>query len=38
MDTGSLGAVVAVNLIIWTGLFVYLLGLGAKLRKLEREP
>jgi CcmD family protein len=37
MDTGSLGAVVAVNLIIWTGLFLYLLGLGAKLRKLEGE-
>jgi CcmD family protein len=37
MDSGSIGTVVAVNLIIWTGLFLYLLGLGAKLRKLERE-
>ena len=38
MDTGSMGTVVLVNLIIWTGLFVYLLRLSAKLRKLEREP
>jgi CcmD family protein len=38
MDTGSIEAVVTVNLIIWTGLFFYLLRLGAKLRKLEEEP
>jgi CcmD family protein len=30
--------IVAVNLIIWTGLFLYLLRLGKKLRDLEREP
>jgi CcmD family protein len=37
METGSIGTVVAVNLIIWTGLFLYLLRLGARLRKLEGE-
>ena len=34
--TGGIGWVVAVNLIIWTGLFLYLLRLGAKLRDLEK--
>ncbi len=37
MDSG-LGWIVAVNLIIWTGLFVYLLRLGKRLREMEREP
>jgi len=27
--------IVAVNLVIWTGLFLYLLRLGRKLRRLE---
>ncbi|HEY4597448.1 MAG TPA: CcmD family protein [Thermoanaerobaculia bacterium] len=35
MVTGGIGWVVAVNLIIWTGLFLYLLRLGARLRDLE---
>lgn len=30
--------IVAVNLIIWTGLFLYLLRLGKKLRRMEKEP
>jgi CcmD family protein len=29
--------VLAVNLVIWTGLFVYLLRLGGQIRKLERD-
>jgi CcmD family protein len=29
--------IVAVNLVIWTGLFIYLLRLGRKLRRLEEE-
>ena len=36
MVTGGIGWVVAVNLIIWTGLFLYLLRLGARLRDLEK--
>jgi len=36
--TGGIGWVVAVNLIIWTGLFLYLLRLGARLRDLEKKP
>jgi CcmD family protein len=38
MVNGGIGWVVAVNLIIWTGLFLYLLRLGKRLRSLEREP
>jgi CcmD family protein len=38
MVSGGIGWVVAVNLIIWTGLFLYLLRLGKKLRELEKEP
>jgi CcmD family protein len=38
MVTGGNGWIVAVNLIIWTGLFVYLLRLGKRLRELEKEP
>ena len=30
--------IVAVNLIIWTGLFLYLLRLGKRLREMEKEP
>lgn len=33
-DTG----VVVVNLIIWTGIFLWLLRLSRKLRELEKEP
>jgi len=29
--------IVAVNLVIWTGLFLYLLRLGKRLRELEKE-
>ena len=37
------GGVVAVNLVIWTGLFVYLLRLGRRVRamenrEMEKEP
>jgi CcmD family protein len=35
MINGGIGWVVAVNLIIWTGLFLYLLRLGGRLRSLE---
>lgn len=37
MVTGGIGWVVAVNLIIWAGLFLYLLRLGARLRDLEKK-
>jgi CcmD family protein len=30
--------IVAVNLTIWTGLFVYLLRLDRRLREMEKEP
>lgn len=29
--------VVAVNLVIWTGVFLYLLRLGKRLREMEKE-
>jgi CcmD family protein len=29
--------IVAVNLVIWTGLFLYLLRLGKRLREMEKE-
>jgi CcmD family protein len=35
MDSAVRLGIVAVNLIIWTGLFVYLLRLGQRLRRLE---
>lgn len=39
MIEGGIEAVAVVNLIVWTGLFVYLLRLNRKLRKLEgKEP
>ena len=37
MELGGSGWIVAVNLIIWTGLFLYLLRLGKRLRELEKE-
>lgn len=36
MFSGDLGWVMAVNLIIWTGLFLYLLRLGKRLREKEK--
>ncbi|HEX9942900.1 MAG TPA: CcmD family protein [Thermoanaerobaculia bacterium] len=38
MASGGIAWVVAVNLIIWTGLFLYLLRLGKRLREMEKEP
>ena len=38
MTEGGIGWVAAVNLVIWTGLFVYLLRLEARVRDLEKEP
>ena len=35
--SGGDGWIVAVNLIIWTGLFLYLLRLDRRLREMERE-
>jgi CcmD family protein len=37
MTTGSIGWVLAVNLVIWTGLFLYLLRLESHVRDLEKE-
>ena len=36
--SGGDGWIVAVNLIIWTGLFLYLLRLDRRLREMEKEP
>lgn len=33
---GGLGWVLAVNLVVWTGLFLYLLRLHAQVRRIER--
>lgn len=38
MIEGGIGWVAAVNLIIWTGLFLYLLRLRNRVQALEREP
>jgi CcmD family protein len=38
MASGGLGWVVGVNLVIWTGIFLYLLRLGKRLREMEKEP
>jgi CcmD family protein len=38
MIEGGIGWVAAVNVVIWTGLFLYLLRLEAKVRDLEKEP
>jgi CcmD family protein len=35
--SGGIGWVMAVNLIIWTGLFLYLLRLDRRLREMEKE-
>ncbi|HEX4963882.1 MAG TPA: CcmD family protein [Thermoanaerobaculia bacterium] len=35
MELGGNGWILAVNLIIWTGLFLYLLRLGKRLRRAE---
>ncbi|HEX4496674.1 MAG TPA: CcmD family protein [Thermoanaerobaculia bacterium] len=37
MVSGGLGWIVTVNLIIWTGLFLYLLRQGSRLRELEKK-
>ncbi|HEV8240018.1 MAG TPA: CcmD family protein [Thermoanaerobaculia bacterium] len=37
MIEGGIGWVAAVNLVIWTGLFLYLLRLDARVRNLEKE-
>lgn len=37
MELGGLGWILIVNLVIWTGLFLYLLRLGKSLRDLERK-
>jgi CcmD family protein len=35
MELGGLGWILVVNLVIWTGLFLYLLRLGRRLRDME---
>jgi CcmD family protein len=35
---GGIGWVLAVNLIIWTGIFLYLLRVERQVRDLERQP
>lgn len=37
MVSGGIGWVVAVNLVIWTGLFLVVLRLDRKLRELEKD-
>jgi CcmD family protein len=36
--SGGIGWVVAVNLIIWTGIFLYLLRLNGRVREMEKKP
>lgn len=36
METGGIGWVVGVNLVVWTGLFLYMLRLGKRLRDMEK--
>jgi len=38
MIDGSIAWVLATNLVIWTGLFLYLLKVEARIRNLEKEP
>ena len=38
MNEGGVMWVAAVNLIIWTGLFLYLLSLERKVRHREKDP
>jgi CcmD family protein len=35
--SGGIGWVVAVNLIIWTGIFLYLLRLNGRVREMEKK-
>jgi len=35
--SGGIGWVVAVNLIIWTGIFLYLLRLNGRIREMEKK-
>lgn len=37
MIEGTLGWVVGVNLVIWTGLFLYILYLNKKIRDMEKS-
>jgi CcmD family protein len=37
IGTGGIEWVVVINLIIWTGLFLYLLRLGRRVKQLEEE-
>lgn len=37
VSSGGLEWVLVVNLIIWTGLFLYLLRLGRAVRRMEKE-
>lgn len=36
MELGGLGWILVVNLVIWTGLFLYLLRLGKRLTDMEK--
>ena len=36
MELGGLGWILIVNLVVWTGLFLYLLRLGKRLREMEK--
>ena len=38
MENDALTWVVGVNLVIWTGLFLYLLRIGKKVREMEKKP
>jgi CcmD family protein len=38
IGSGGIGVVMIVNLVIWTGLFLYLLRLESHVRDLEKEP
>ena len=37
MVSGSNVWIVAVNLVIWTGIFIYLMRLNRKLREMEKD-
>jgi CcmD family protein len=37
VELGGLGWILVVNLVIWTGFFLYLLRLGKTVRELEKE-
>jgi CcmD family protein len=38
MDFGGNAGIVVVNLIIWTGIFLWLLRLNRRVREMEKEP